>query len=123
MNAMIKQQHGFSFTGFIVAACLLISAAIFAMKVVPSYMENKKVQKAFDTIASDPVMQNASENEVRMSFFNRAVTMDAVTVVNERSIDVYKDNGRLVLSADYNVKVPLFGNASLLLEFHPTSAH
>lgn len=123
MNAMIKQQHGFSFTGFIVAACLLISVAIMAMKVVPSYMENGKVQKAFDAIARDPSMANVPENEVRMSFYNRAVTMDAVTVVNENTIDVYKDNGKLVLSADYTVKVPLFGNASLLLEFHPTSAH
>ncbi|HEU0188337.1 MAG TPA: DUF4845 domain-containing protein [Gallionellaceae bacterium] len=122
MNAMIKQQLGFSFTGFIVAACLLITAALFGMKLIPSYMQNAKVQKAFDAMVRDPAMQDAPEKDVRMSFYNRAVTMDSVTVVNENTIDVYKDNGKLVLSADYSVKVPLAGNVSLLIEFHPTTA-
>lgn len=122
MSAMVRQQQGFSFTGFIVGAAIFISVAIFAMKLIPSYMQNAKVQKAFDAMVRDPGLQNASEKDIRMSFFNRAVTIDSVSVVSQDDIEIFRDNGVLVLSANYSVKVPLAGNVSLLIEFHPTTA-
>ena len=121
MKAIARQQRGVSFSGFIVILVILVAVAIFSMKLIPAYMDNGKIQKAFDAIVRDPAMENATPDAVRMAFYNRAVTMDAVTAINERDIEIYKDNGRLVLSAKYNVKIPVAGNVSLLLEFHPTT--
>lgn len=122
MKALARQQRGVSFSGFIVTLVILVAAAVFAMKLIPAYMENGKIQKAFDAIVHDPAMQNGTEKDIRMSFYNRAVAIDSVTVISQNDIEITRDNGVLTLSANYNVKIPVAGNVSLLIEFNPTTA-
>ena len=122
MEAIAKQQRGVTFSGFLLVIVILAVVATFSMKLIPAYMQNGKIQKAFDAIVRDPAMQTAPIKDIRMSFYNRAITMDSVTVINQEDIEIGKDNGALVLSASYNVKVPLAGNVSLLLEFNPSTA-
>jgi hypothetical protein len=122
MNAIVRQQCGFSFTGFILVAAILISAAIFGMKIIPSYMENGKIQKAMDAIVHDPALQTATVAEIKDTFAKRAVTMDNVTSITENDLVIGKAEGRLSLSASYSVKVPLAGNVSLLIEFNPSAS-
>jgi hypothetical protein len=43
-------------------------------------------------------------------------------VIKAEDIELYSVNGKLVLSANYVVKIPLAGNVSLYLDFNPTSA-
>lgn len=121
MKKYLKQQRGVTFTGFIMVLVLLVVVAIFGMKLIPVYMESGKIQKAFDAIVQDPSMQTATVAEIKESFFKRAITMDNVTTVNANDLEVSKENGRLMLSVSYNVKVPLAGNVSLLIEFNPSA--
>jgi len=121
MKTIIKQQHGVTFSGFIMVAFLLVFVAIFSMKLIPAYMENGKIQKALDAIVRDPAMQNAPVAEIRDSFFKRANTMDNVTTISHNDIEISKENGRLALSATYSVKIPLAGNVKLLIEFNPSA--
>ncbi len=118
----LAKQEGVTLSGFITLLLILVPVAIFSLKLIPSYMENGKIQKAFDAIVRDPEMQNASVKDVRISFYKRAITIDNVTAINQEDIEITKDNGILALSASYNVKIPLAGNISLLLEFHPATA-
>ncbi len=118
MKAIVKQQ-GITFTGFIIVAALLVSVAIFSMKLIPAYMENGKIQHAFDAIVSDPAMQAGTVREIKDSFYKRANTMDNVSSVQSEDIVITKEDGRLSLSANYSAKIPLAGNVSLLVEFTP----
>lgn len=121
MKALARQQRGVSLSGLIIVLVIFLSLSIFAMKIIPVYMQNGKIQKAFDAIVQDPAMQTAPIKDIRMAFFNRAVTMDSVTVISQDDIEISKDNGGLALSANYNVKVPLAGNISLMIEFSPSA--
>lgn len=116
-----KKQDGVTFGGFIMVLILLVALAIFSMKLIPAYMENGKVQKAFEAIVSDPYMKTATDSEIRESFYKRAITMDNVTTVSAQDLEIYKENGALTISANYNAKIPLGGNVSLLISFHPTA--
>lgn len=118
---MLVEQRGFTFTGFVFGAALLVSVAIFSMKLIPAYMENGKIQKTLDAITHDPAMQTATAAEIRESFYKRAVTMDNVTTVTENDIVIGKAGGKLTLSASYSTKIPLAGNVSLLIEFNPSA--
>jgi len=117
----IAKQDGVTFGGFIMVLVLLVVAAIFAMKLIPAYMENGKIQHAFESIARDPAMQTATIAEIRDSFFKRASTMDNVTAVTANDLEISKENGRVTLSASYNVKIPLAGNVSFLISFNPSA--
>jgi hypothetical protein len=121
MQAIANRQRGVSFSGFIVILVLLVVAAIFSMKLIPHYMDSGKIQKTMDAIVRDPLMQNAQVDDIRMAFYKRAISMDNVTALSENDVEVYKENGKLFMSASYKVKVPVAGNVSLLLEFNPSA--
>lgn len=121
-TAMPVQQRGLSFGGFIVGAFLLVLASITGLKLIPAYMENAQINNVFNTISHDPDMQKASPREIRNSFDKRAV-IDSITVIKADEIEIASDGGNLMLSASYNVKVPLLANISLLLEFNPSSGN
>lgn len=119
-TAMPKQQRGLSFGGFILGAFLLVIASIVIMKLIPAYIQNAQIKSVFYAITHDPDMQKASPREIHVSFDKRA-SIDAITAIKADEIEIDSGDGKLVLSANYSVKVPLFANISLLLEFNPSS--
>ncbi len=120
MKIMAGKQHGFSFSGFLMVVVLIVFGAIGVMKLIPAYLQDAKIKSIFNTIVHDPDMQNASVKAIRDSFGKRA-SVDAVTAINETDIEISKDQGGISLSASYLVRIPLAGNASLILEFNPSS--
>jgi hypothetical protein len=115
----ITRQTGVTFSGFIMIAAILVSVAIFGMKLIPSYMENGKIQKAMDAIVKDPAMQTATIAEIQQAFYKRALAIDNVTSVSENDLEISKEGGKLEISAKYNAKIPVAGNVYLLIEFNP----
>ena len=119
-TAMPVQQRGIGFGGFILGAFLLVLVSITGLKLIPAYMQSVQISNVFNVIAHAPDMQKASPREIRISFEKRA-SIDAITAIKAEDIEITSDNGNLVLSASYSVKVPLVGNVSILLEFNPSS--
>lgn len=121
MKARSKQM-GITMSGFIVTVVILVMIAIFGMRLIPVYMENGKIQRAFEEIVNDPGMQTASIAEIKNSYSKRAETMNDVKNVSQNEIEISKEGGRLSLSASYSKKIPLAGNVSLLVEFNPSAS-
>jgi len=119
-TAMPVQQRGLSFGGFVFGAFLLVLVSIIGLKLIPVYIQYGQIKNVFSAIVNDPEMQKASPREIRTSFDKRA-DIDSITAIKSDEIDIASDGGNLELSANYSVKVPLFGNASILLEFNPSS--
>lgn len=67
-------------------------------------------------------MKNASVHDIRAAF-SRLVAVSDITALKAEDIEVTKDESGITLSASYQVKIPLVGNASLILEFNPSSAN
>lgn len=120
-TVMPVQQRGVTFGGFLLGAFLLVLFGILALKIIPAYMQDAKIKNVFIGIAHDPELQKGSPTDIRVSFEKQA-SIEGITAINASEIDISSDNGRLVLSASYSVKVPVSGNISLLMEFNPTSA-
>jgi len=119
-TAMRARQRGFSFETFIVVAILGVIVGLFSLKLVPAYMQDAQIKTIFNTMAHDPDLQKASVHDIKVSFDKRA-SIDNITAIKSDDIDIASDQGRLVLSATYTVKVKLGGNISLLLEFNPAN--
>lgn len=120
MKKIASWQRGVSLSGLLIWLVVLIFAGIIAMKFVPSYVQNAEIKNIFYTIAHDPEMQSASLRSIRESYGKRAM-MDNISIIDANDIEISKDAGGLSLSASYQVKIPLAGNASLILEFSPSS--
>ncbi len=120
MKAMAIRQRGVSLSGLLIWVMMLIFAGIGAMKLIPAYMQNAEIKGILHTIAHDPEMQSAPARSIRESFGKRAM-MNNIKVVTAEDIDIVKNSGGLSLSVSYSMKIPLAGNASLLIEFNPSS--
>ncbi len=108
----MKEQRGLSVIGYIL---LLSMGALLAFKLIPPYTENFMIQRIFKKLAVNPGFQDG--NALRTAF-QRYAEIDSVTNINADDLEISKT----AISAKYSVKVPLFGNINLLLEFKPSSA-
>jgi hypothetical protein len=121
MNTTLRfRQRGLSFSGFIFGAIALVIVSIFGLKLIPPYMQNAQLKNLLVVLANDPELQQATPREIRMAFSRRA-EVDNITVVKADEIEISKETGRLVLSANYDVFIPMASNVSLYLEFTPSS--
>ena len=121
MKIPANRQGGVSLTGLLMGAAVLGFAAITGMKLIPAYMQDAEIKNLFDAVAHDPELQKSQAREIRIAYGKRAGVAN-ITAIKPEDIEIGKDGDRLSLSASYAVKVPVAGNASLLLEFNPSSS-
>ena len=119
-TAMLSKQRGLGFSGFLFGAAALVFASILGLKLIPAYMQDARIKNTFVVIANDAELQKASPREIRMAFSKRA-DVDDIKAIKTDDVEIAKDGERLVLSASYDVRIPLFANISLYLEFKPSS--
>ncbi len=105
--------------GLVLGLGLVVIVAIFALKLIPLYMEYYKAKAAIEAIAADRT-RTASVSEVRKAFDARA-TIDDIATVTGADLEVTKEGGEVVIGFSYRKEVPLFGNVGLFVDFIGTS--
>ena len=121
MKAMAGRQSGLTFVGFIMIAVFVVFVAIAGMKLVPPYMHSAQIAQILKSIANDPLMQGASTKEIKDSY-NKRANINYITDITAEDIEINKIDGKFTLSTSYTVKIPIAGNATLVLEFNPSSS-
>jgi hypothetical protein len=116
----MNKQKGVTITGMLMVSFVLIIVLLVGFKVVPYYLEYNTIKKNFKAMAEDPALQKSSVGEMRRSWDART-SIDNVKSLSAADIDYARDSSGWNISADYSVKVPLFQNINLCMDFHPTS--
>ncbi|MDP2241642.1 MAG: DUF4845 domain-containing protein [Burkholderiales bacterium] len=117
----MHKQKGVSLSGLLIWSVILVLVALLGFKVGPAYMEYFSVRQQFKAIANDPAMSTGQRRLIETSFYNRAV-IENIKAVTPQDLEIAKDGDGVVISAAYSVRVPLFGNISVCMDFFPTSA-
>ena len=115
---MRKNQLGIGLGGLMVGAAIFILLAVIGMKLGPSYLEFFSIKKAVVAIAQEK--PTATVIEIRKAFDARA-TIDAITTVTGKDLEVTKDGGELLISASYRKEVPLVANTGIYIDFRAAS--
>ena len=116
----LHKQKGISLSGLLVWSVILILVAISGLKIAPAYIEFSTIQRNLTAIVKDTNSQNMDLSQIRLSF-NRRAQIDNIKSINWQDIKINKENGRIVLSAEYTTKIPLIANLSLTIDFEPIS--
>ena len=115
----MKYQRGVALSGLIFWGVIFAFAALLIMKVVPTTIEYYKVLK--DARASvAKVGPDATVADVRKTFDNFA-NIDSLDFKSEQ-LDISKDGGKIVASFDYDKRIPLFANVSLVINYKGSTA-
>lgn len=117
---MKKNQQGMTFFGVILVGVMIVGGAILVMKLIPAYLEFFSVKKIVSAMANDSSLTGESPAKIREAFDKRAV-IDGVTVIKGGDLEITKERGQSVVTANYSVTVPLVGNLSALMDFHAST--
>ncbi len=117
---MKSKQMGMTFIGLVLVIAAVVFLAVIGMKVVPAYLEYFSVKKAIEYVADLGGFKSMSQKEI-ISAFNKSASTGYVTVIKGSDLIIEKSETGNVITADYQVTLPIIANASVLLDFHATS--
>jgi hypothetical protein len=112
---MRNAQRGVTLMGLIAGLFILIVVALFAMKLIPSFMEYRTAKAAIEAVAT----QAQSPGDVRRLFEARA----AIDDINLRytDLELSREGSRMVIAFAYRKEVPLFANVGLYIDYAANS--
>lgn len=112
-------QHGLSLIGLMIVAALAAFVLLIGFRSVPAVTEYLAVKRIVKIIAEEGD-GGASLSELRRSFDRRG-QIDDVSSISGADLDIYKQGGKVMVEVDYERKVPIAGNVSLLFDFRVRS--
>ena len=116
----MHKQRGISLMGLIVTLGVLGFLVVMAAKLMPAYIDYFSVKKMFKTMEQAGDMKNGVR-EIRRSFDTRNA-IENVQAVKGDDLEITKEGGETIVSANWSVKVPLVSNVSACLDFSVTTA-
>ncbi|ATE62534.1 DUF4845 domain-containing protein [Thauera sinica] len=115
----IRRQAGLSLISVLIVGGLAVFAIVIGFRSVPAVNEFMAVERIIKGLAQDGD-NGAPAIELRRGF-DRRREIDEIQSVSGADLDISKDGNRTVIEVDYERKVPLVANVSLLIEFHASS--
>ncbi len=114
----ISRQQGMTFISFIFLMALIGFFTLLILKIGPIYLHHSKVVNAFSAVENTPDLEIQSVGQIRNMFAKR-FNINYVDKVNANEIKITKKGDFYVkVLLDYEVVEPIFGNLSVLVEFH-----
>lgn len=116
---MVKQR-GISLMGLIVTLGVLGFLGVMAAKLMPAYVEYFSVKKIFATMDQAGDLKGTVK-EIRRSYDTRNAIEDVKSVRGE-DLEITKEGGETVVTAQWSVKTTLVANVSACIDFYVTTA-
>ena len=115
----MKRQKGVSLSGLLFWGVIVAMVALVVIKVAPSAIEFYKIRKDITAVAQQ-AKPDSTVPELRKAF-SKYAEIDQISDVRPEDLDITKEGNQIVISVAYEKKIPLFGPASLLIEYKATS--
>ena len=112
----IEHQRGLSLVGLFLVGIIVVALIALGFKVVPAVVEYIAIERAVQKIRNE----GTTVRELQ-SAFERHATIDDITSISSRDLDITKEGDRIVISYAYAKKVPITDNVSLVIDFSGTT--
>jgi len=111
-------QRGITFIGWLVLLVPLAIVVYAGIRLTPVYLNYMRVAKALAQTASEARgVDTTSAQQLHVSL-DKHFDIEGITKPATTEIDIHRENDHWVEIADYEEVVPMFGNVSLLVQFH-----
>ena len=114
-HALRSKQRGMSFFGVVFFGVVTFSVFVVGAKLVPTVIEHQAILKALEKAKAGNTVP-----EVR-TIFDKAATIDTISSVSGKDLDVTKNGDKIVVSVAYNKEIELVSPAYLLIKYTGTS--
>jgi hypothetical protein len=113
---MRSRQAGVTFIGWIVLLIPIGIVVLAGIKLFPLYMNQLKVSKALEQVASTKHGDNLSPQQVHVELGKR-FDVDSIDQPALEDVIVERQGDQWVMTADYDATTSLIGNISLVVHF------
>jgi hypothetical protein len=115
-RSSIRRQRGLSLIGLFLVGILVVGLIALGFKVVPAVVEYIAIERAVQKIKNE----GSTVRDIQAAF-DRHATIDDITSINSRDLDITKEGDRIVISYAYAKKVPITDTVSLVIDFSGTT--
>jgi hypothetical protein len=115
---MRHSQRGITFVGWLV---LLVPVAIVGyagIRLVPIYLNYMRVAKSLSQSASEAKGGDTTNAQALRVSLEKHFDIEGITHPTIQDVDIHRENEHWVAIVDYEDLAPIFGNVSLLVQFH-----
>jgi DNA integrity scanning protein DisA with diadenylate cyclase activity len=121
LHKPVNNQKGMTFIGMIIVVAAIAFFAMLGLKVMPAYLEFMNIKNAVKKISNEGSFSTMSKKEIADAF-DRSAQIDDFNSVTGKDLIITKTDAGNVVSAEYQKLIPIFANASVLLDFNASSA-
>jgi hypothetical protein len=111
VHSLKSRQRGLSFFGLVFVGGVLAATGVVVAQIVPTAIEYQAVLKAVNK-----AKEGSTVAEVR-SIFDRAASVDNISSITGKDIEVTKENDQVVVSFSYQREIHLAGPGYLTLKY------
>jgi hypothetical protein len=116
LPAALSRQRGMSLVGLIFIGLIVVALLALGFKLVPAVVEYIAIERAVQKIKNE-----ATTVRDIQAAFERHATIDDITSISSRDLDITKEGDRIVISYAYQKKIPILDNVSLVIDFAGTT--
>ncbi len=114
--ASLHSQRGVTLMGLILVLGVVIGIAMLALKVFPTFLEYRAIKSA--VVAAKGGSESVREIQ---DAFDRAANINSIETINGKDLIISKDTGQTEISFDYEKKIPLFTDVTLVIHYSGTT--
>ncbi|HXC10311.1 MAG TPA: DUF4845 domain-containing protein [Steroidobacteraceae bacterium] len=116
---MRRRQQGMTFIGLMCILVLVGTIGYAGVRLVPVYLNYMKLVRTLESAATEFKGEAPNLDGVRKSI-DRHWAIEDITGIDEKDVEITRDDGGLTLHAVYDDAVPYLGNVSLSVHFDKT---
>jgi len=120
MKTLANRQRGASVWMVILIVGILGFGGIFALKLIPIYLESFKIDKAMHSVMEKNDVVSMTKRAIITAFVTK-IDIDSVTRITERNFKDYgtitKKGSKVTMQLDYDAEEPLAANIVLKVVF------
>lgn len=114
----IKHQRGLGMLQFALVIAIAGFFLLFAFKVIPLYAENRYVESALRSLEnSGEKLEQMTDAEISKKLNNFYMINNVRSEGPTKNIKVVRESEKVVVTIDYETRVPFFWNIDLVLRF------
>lgn len=116
-----KRQGGWTIWSMMFTLSTLGFIAFIAMQLVPVYATNSNVKNAMKTSVRNTDVKKITRGQIIKGMRQQLYLDGGVDDIDYKTdLKVTRDKFKLFITVDYESRVPLFANISILVDFKPT---
>ena len=113
---MLKQQRGISLLGVMFLGGVIVFVAIFAMKVVPAYIEYSSVKRS----VVDSSRGKETPQAIRQTF-DKFMDVNQISTVTGKDLEITKEGNNYITAFKYTKTIELGKGVRLEIDFAGSS--